>query len=140
MRVKQTKDTVLVVRNDCFPPSRKAIPAALREGRNYLQKDTLLPSVTQTDISQPSPVQGGLEDRVHGSNPRSPVLEPPEAVADNDHLRKGIHRPVPPQQVVVQRRPAVRHVEDGGLPAHAPLPFLGSNTHEVSTRLTARGG
>lgn len=69
MRVKQTKDTVLVVRSDCFPPSRKAVSAALREGRNYLQKDTLLPSVTRTDISQPSPVQGGLEHRVHPGDP-----------------------------------------------------------------------
>lgn len=71
MRVKQAKDTVLVVRNDCFPPFRKAVSATLREGRNYLQKDTLLPSVTQTDISQPSPLSRG--DLRTGFTPAPPA-------------------------------------------------------------------
>ena len=55
--------------NTVFPHLEKPSLPVLREGRNYLQKDTLLPSMTQSDISQPSPLSRCPEDRVHPSAP-----------------------------------------------------------------------
>lgn len=62
----------------------------------------------------------------HGTTARSasPFLESSEAVPDDEHLGKGVYRPVTPQKVVVQGCAAVGHVEDGGLAADAPASFL----------------
>lgn len=61
--------------------------------------------------------------------PGLPFLESCETVPNDDHLGKGIYGPVPPQKVVVERRPTVEHVKDGGLAVHTPFSFLGYNVH-----------
>ena len=89
-----------------------------------------------------SPACGSVRNG-HVPVPRSPFLKAPEAVPDDDHLGKGVYRPVAPQEVVVQGRPAVGHVKDGGLAPHAASSLLGAphtqckplrSEHALSTR------
>lgn len=54
----------------------------------------------------------------------APLLHPLEAVADDDHVGQRGRGPVPPEQVVVQRLPAVHHVEQRGRIPHPVLALL----------------
>lgn len=66
-----------------------------------------------------------------------PLLKAPEAVPYDHHLRERLRRPIAPQQVVVQRLPAVDHVEERGA-LDAPFPLLGNKGHAKDCRANFR--
>lgn len=73
------------------------------------------------------PHQAGDE---HRFRPTVPLLDPPEAVPDDDQVGEPLHRPVAPQQIVVEGFATVDHVEEGGL-VDGPLPLLGVSRKEA---------